>query len=70
MYVPAVAVRHAAGRYALHDPAPAIRAFHRSAYRLYWKRASVPGRLLAPAVKAGLWLRGEWRVRAVGRARP
>jgi GT2 family glycosyltransferase len=70
VYVPTVAVRHAAGRSASHDPAPAIRAFHRSAYRLYWKRASALGRLVAPAVKAGLWLRGEWRVRSVGRARP
>ncbi len=69
VYEPAVAVRHDAGRSASHDPPPAIRAFHRSAYRLYWKRASVLGRLLAPAVKAGLWLRGEWRVRSAGRAK-
>ncbi len=46
MYVPLVTVRHSAGRSAAHDPAPAIRAFHASAYRLYWKRASTLGRLI------------------------
>ncbi len=64
MYVPTVSVRHAAGRSASHDPEPAIRAFHRSAYRLYWKRASAVERLAAPAVRAALWLRSEVSVRA------
>jgi len=63
MYVPSVSVRHATARSSSRDPAPAIRAFHRSAYRLYWKRASPMGRLVAPLVRLGLWLRGEVLIR-------
>lgn len=63
MYVPTVTVRHLGGRSAAHALARAIRAFHRSAFRLYWKHASLVGRLAAPAVAAGLWLRCELRVR-------
>lgn len=66
MYVPTVSVRHAAGRAAEREPIPAIRAFHQSAFRLYWKRASPLGRLVAPIVKAGLWLRAQYQI---GRAR-
>ena len=62
VYVPLAAVRHGGGHAAARDPTAAIRAFHRSAFRLYWKHASALGRLLAPAVRAGLWLRGEQRV--------
>jgi GT2 family glycosyltransferase len=65
MYVPLVSVRHAAGRAAAHDRAAAIRAFHRSAYWMYSKHASLPARLVAPMVRCGLWLRGELRVRRV-----
>ena len=43
--------------------ARAIRAFHRSAFRMYWKHASWLGRLPAPAIWAGLWLRGEIKIR-------
>ena len=63
MYVPDVTVWHAAGRSAEQDPIPAIRAFHQSAYRLYWKHASPLGRLVAPMVHAGLWLRSQRRIR-------
>jgi N-acetylglucosaminyl-diphospho-decaprenol L-rhamnosyltransferase len=64
MYVPAAApVRHLVGASAHGDPAPAIRAFHASAFRLYWKQASPVGRLAVPLVRAGLWLRGEWLAR-------
>ncbi len=63
MYVPAVSVRHAAGRAAEREPIPAIRAFHQSAFRLYWKRASPLGRVVAPMVKVGLWLRAQHHVR-------
>lgn len=62
MYVPSASIRHHVGSSAAHQPSLAVRAFHRSAYRLYWKRASVVGRLVAPLVRLGLWLRGEWRV--------
>lgn len=67
VYVPTTTVRHAGGRSADRDPASAIRAFHASAYRLYWKRSSIVGRLVAPLVHVGLWLRGEVRVRLVSR---
>ena len=68
--VPGVSVRHTGGRSAAHDPALAIRAFHRSAFHLYRKHASPFGQLAAPLVGAGLWLRGEWRLRqALGRGR-
>jgi GT2 family glycosyltransferase len=67
VYVPAAPVRHVGGKSAEHNPANAIRAFHASAFRLYWKHASAAGRLAAPIARAGLWLRGEWLAR---RARP
>lgn len=66
-YVQATSVRHAGGISAEHDRASAIRAFHRSAFRLYWKHASWLARLGAPAVGGGLWLRGEWRARRAAR---
>jgi GT2 family glycosyltransferase len=61
-YVPAAAVRHPGGRSAAHNSARAIRAFHESALRLYRKHASPLGRLAAPVVGAGLWLRGRWQL--------
>ena len=63
VYVPAAPVRHAGGASAELNRAIAIRAFHASAFRLYWKHASIAGRLIAPAARAGLWLRGEWLAR-------
>ena len=63
MYVPTVSVRHVGGRSAEYALARAIRAFHRSAFRMYWKHASFGGRLAAPAIGTGLWIRGELRVR-------
>jgi GT2 family glycosyltransferase len=70
MYVPTVSVRHAGGRSAEHAAALAIRAFHRSAFRLYWKHTSLVGRLAAPVVGAGLWLRGEIRVKKAQASSP
>ena len=69
-YVPLVSVRHIGGQATARDPAPAIRAFHRSAFRMYWKHASAMGRLVAPLVRAGLWLRGERRIRLARNAAP
>jgi len=63
MYVPTASVRHVGGRSAEFALAMAIRAFHRSAFRMYWKHASLPGRIAAPAIYAGLWLRSEIKVR-------
>jgi GT2 family glycosyltransferase len=67
MYLPTVAVRHVGGRSAALDPAPAIRAFHASAYRLYAKHCGPAGRLILPVVRAALWARGEWLARAATR---
>lgn len=58
-YVPSAAVRHPGGRSAAYNSARANRAFHQSAFRLYRKHASGFGRLAAPLVGAGLWLRGH-----------
>ena len=41
MYVPTASVRHIGGRSAEYSLARAIRAFHRSAFRMYWKHASL-----------------------------
>ena len=70
VYVPTAPVRHVGGASAEHNLTNAIRAFHASAFRLYWKHASIAGRLAAPVARVGLWLRGEWLARrAVSRQR-
>ncbi len=66
-YLPTVSVRHAGGRSAAQDPKAAIRAFHASAYRLYWKHGGVIARSAAPLVRAALWIRGELRAWWAGR---
>jgi hypothetical protein len=63
-YVPFIGdVIHVGGESSSQAPARSVRAFHRSAMRLFWKHARF-GRLVAPVVWAGLWLRGEWTVLA------
>jgi hypothetical protein len=62
-YVPTASVRHAGGRAAASNPAPAIRAFHASAFRLYDKHAGRLGRTISPIARLALWLRGEWFAR-------
>lgn len=62
-YVPTVSIRHLGGASAEYDLAGAIGAFHRSAFRFYWKHASPVARLAAPLVRVGLWLRGAQRLR-------
>ena len=69
-YVPSAAVRHPGGRSAAYNSARAIRAFHQSAFRLYRKHASPIGRLAAPLVGAGLWLRGQLRLQQAAAKRP
>jgi N-acetylglucosaminyl-diphospho-decaprenol L-rhamnosyltransferase len=60
MYLPGIeAVRHAGGASAAFDRAASIRTFHKSAFVFYRKHAGRVGRVLAPLVYAGLWLRGE-----------
>ena len=59
VYLPTASVRHVGGRSAAEDPAPAIRAFHRSAVRLLWKHGRAGSRLVLPFVAAVMWFRGE-----------
>ena len=54
MYVPAVAVRHIGGRSSRHAADASLVAFHRSAFRLFWKHAGPVKRLLAPIVIVAL----------------
>jgi len=71
VHLPAVVVAHAGGRAAALNRSAAIRAFHRSAYLMYWKHSGAAARLAGPIVKVFLWLRGEVEVRrAARRARP
>jgi len=63
-YLPSVAVQHLGGGSSKYALPRAIRAFHESAFRLYWKHAGASGRIAAPLVRAGLHLRGEMRLRA------
>jgi GT2 family glycosyltransferase len=63
VYMPTVPVRHYCGGSARYNVARAIREFHRSAYRLHCKHGGIPARLGAPVARAGLYLRGELRVR-------
>jgi hypothetical protein len=57
VYLPVAAVTHIGGRSSRHSADSSLQAFHRSAFRLYWKHASPAGRLLAPIVFAALRIR-------------
>ena len=57
VYVPSTAVTHVGGRSSRHSATASLEAFHRSAFRLYWKHSSAPARLLAPLVFGALRLR-------------
>jgi GT2 family glycosyltransferase len=56
-YLPYAAVTHVGGRSSRHSARASLEAFHRSAFRLYWKHASAPARLLAPLVFGALRIR-------------
>jgi GT2 family glycosyltransferase len=60
-YLPTTTVRHTGGVSSAHNVVPSIRAFHRSAFRLYWKHTRL-GRVVAPLVWLGLRVRGEVKV--------
>jgi N-acetylglucosaminyl-diphospho-decaprenol L-rhamnosyltransferase len=63
MYIPRVQVRHSGGRSAALTRSTSIRAFHRSAYRLYRKHAGPLRKLASPLVGLMLRLRAEVLVR-------
>ena len=54
MYVPELTVRHAGGRSSRHAADASLVAFHRSAFRLFWKHSNAATKLLAPLVLAAL----------------
>ena len=50
VYYPGVAATHIGGRSSRHAADASLVAFHRSAFRLFWKHASPAKRVLAPVV--------------------
>lgn len=57
VYYPATGAMHIGGRSSRHVSDASLRAFHRSAFRLFWRHASVPWRVAAPVVFLALRLR-------------
>jgi GT2 family glycosyltransferase len=57
VYCPTVGAIHAGGRSSRQATDQSLLAFHRSAFRLFWKHAGAGGRLVAPLVFAGLRVR-------------
>jgi GT2 family glycosyltransferase len=64
LYAPVAEVLHLTARASRHAPGPSLRAFHRSAFRYFWKHSSWPGRLWSPIVLLGLAGRYLWRAAA------
>lgn len=64
-YNPEVTVVHSGGRSSRHASKRSLIAFHRSAYRYYWKHCSAKGRLLAPLVL--LLLQGRLALKLLAR---
>jgi N-acetylglucosaminyl-diphospho-decaprenol L-rhamnosyltransferase len=54
MYAPTTAVMHGTARSSAFVPVKALVAFHRSAWRYYWKHGSWLARAASPVVAAGL----------------
>jgi GT2 family glycosyltransferase len=54
VYHPTAGAVHAGGRSSRHANDASVRAFHRSAFRLFWRHATPAERLLAPIVFTGL----------------
>ena len=67
MYVPELAVRHVGGRSSRHAADASLVAFHRSAFRLFWKHSNPAAKLLAPLVIAALRARLAFMRRVVRR---
>jgi len=60
-HLPTTSVSHVGGVSSAQHVAASIRAFHRSAFRLYWKYTGI-GRAAAPLVWLGLRLRAEIKI--------
>ena len=63
LYAPVSEVLHLTARASRHAPVRSLRAFHRSAFRYYWKHSAWTGRLLSPLVALGLT--GRFALRAI-----
>jgi GT2 family glycosyltransferase len=63
LYAPVSEVLHLTARTSRHAPVRSLLAFHRSAFRYYWKHSPWTGRLLSPLVALGLI--GRFALRAV-----
>ena len=57
VYVPTVSAVHEGARASRHATARSLVAFHRSAFRYYWKHGGPVARVFAPIVQAALWSR-------------
>ena len=57
IYHPGVEVTHFTGRSSAHARRRSLVAFHRSAFRYFWKHAGPVGRLVSPFVLVGLQIR-------------
>jgi GT2 family glycosyltransferase len=57
IYHPGVEVTHLTGRSSAHAQRRSLIAFHRSAFRYFWKHAGPVGRLVSPFVLLGLQAR-------------
>jgi len=68
VYFPGVSVTHTGGRSSCHAADASLVAFHHSAFRLFWKHATMPARLLAPIVYTLLRVRLAV-IRQIGRAK-
>jgi N-acetylglucosaminyl-diphospho-decaprenol L-rhamnosyltransferase len=62
LYAPVVEATHLTGRSSRHAPVDSSAAFHRSAFRYYWKHGSWIARLLSPLAALGLASRFLWTV--------
>jgi N-acetylglucosaminyl-diphospho-decaprenol L-rhamnosyltransferase len=67
MYVPTVSAVHAGARGSRHAAARSLVAFHRSAFRYYWKHGGVLARLMAPVVLVALAARLLMKLAALKR---
>ena len=57
VYCPTLGAIHTGGRSSRHASDASLLAFHRSAFRLFWKHGSTTERLIAPIVFMGLRIR-------------
>jgi N-acetylglucosaminyl-diphospho-decaprenol L-rhamnosyltransferase len=67
MYVPTVSAVHEGSRGSRHAAARALVAFHRSAFRYYWKHGGLLARAMAPLAQVVLWTRLVLKLAALRR---